>query len=104
MTNDVFLDGLPQLLLLRLRKYLTIQDKDNLTDDVFVFRGSPATTTTASSAPTWTSLGCYTDDSRSRALTSAYSSSSSQTVEKCQAWCRSKSTTYVYAGVETSDQ
>ncbi len=58
----------------------------------------------SSSVPQWTSLGCYTDSSSSRVLTSAYWSSTSQTVEKCLAWCIAQNPTFVYAGVETNNQ
>ncbi|KAG9003868.1 hypothetical protein FRB90_011102 [Tulasnella sp. 427] len=65
---------------------------------------TPTTTTTtttssASSTPTWTALGCYTDQSSPRTLSgTSYTSTTSMTYASCQAYCLGKG--YIYAGVE----
>ncbi|KAF8623873.1 hypothetical protein AX17_007275 [Amanita inopinata Kibby_2008] len=52
---------------------------------------------------TWTSLGCYTDNTAARTLTGAsYASSNTMTVENCIAFCGAGN--FVYAGTEYADE
>jgi hypothetical protein len=48
--------------------------------------------------PVWNNVGCVTDSSSGRALTGTSTTSSSMTVEVCQAFC--KAAGYTLAGVE----
>ena len=62
--------------------------------------GAPKSTTPASSTPSWAYLGCYTEGTNSRALTSSSITASNMTVE----YCASVMAIYDYFGVEYSDE
>lgn len=58
-----------------------------------------------SSLSSWTSYGCWIDNTGARTLSAAsYANTTSMTVESCISFCSSGSNSYVYAGVEYAQE
>ena len=53
-------------------------------------------------ASLWTSMGCYTEGTNSRALTGYFNQSSGMTIEACLSQCYQQG--FTYCGVEYSSQ